>query len=423
MSVYCNNIIDYKNMIITEAYFGKTPILLEIEKQIGVIRSNLNKYSDINRSEEVLKLNRLFEKQFGMEIFSLHVEKNNTINAYTIPVATRFDIAFNDNLSKKIEANQKDGYRFKPGNNLCIICNIYLGLLNCKDITDAEILAVILHELGHNFADAIYADIDVANKASAKARVQLMIYLCIISLGLEIPAMVAVYIGNTNKYNKKIESKTKKRKVGGFFSGIMATCSDFGSYVNEVISRLGMGTGIRAYKRQAEISGEDKKVKKSLSRQNEVIADKFAGIYGYGPEQASVLMKMEKQVSKAEKFVDKIPLIGKLANESFNDAFSDIYKFDCHPHVIQRLNEEIKTLKYELDKSDLDPKLLKAIKEQIKELEKLRDEATKINNKLPKDEQERAALFANINKMDPDAVDEEIEDRINKAFDIWLEEK
>ena len=64
MAIYNYVTEDAKLCALSEAYFGKTPTLLEIEKQIGIIRQNaLKRFSDINRSEEVLKLNRLFEKQ------------------------------------------------------------------------------------------------------------------------------------------------------------------------------------------------------------------------------------------------------------------------------------------------------------------------------------------------------------------------
>ena len=420
MSIYCNNIINYKYMLLNEAYFGKTETLLEIEKQIGVIRSSIKKFTDINRSKEVLALNRLFEKQFGMEVFSLHIEQENTINAYTIPVAVNFDIAFNEILSRKVEASQKTGYRFKNGNNLCIICNIYMGLLCNKNFTDAEILAVILHELGHNFADALNKEIEVANKSNARAMIGIMIINCIISFGLAIPGEVAYYISNTNKYKKKVESKTKQRRIHGLFKGVKATCVDFAQYLDEISSRLLYGLLGTSYTNDPETQ---KKVKRSYSRQNEVIADKFAGIYGYGPEQASALLKMGKEPSRAKEFVDKIPGIGKQANDAFEAIFREIYKFDCHPNVIQRINEEIKTLKYELDKSDLDPKLIKAMKEQVKQLEKLKDEAMKVSKDLPESEQERAAFFAKVNEEDPDALDQDLEDYINRAFDSFLEDK
>ena len=60
---YLNRDIRY---VINEAYVGKTETLLEIEDAVNKIRSNCKKFTDMNKSKEVQRLNRLFEKQFGM---------------------------------------------------------------------------------------------------------------------------------------------------------------------------------------------------------------------------------------------------------------------------------------------------------------------------------------------------------------------
>jgi recombinational DNA repair ATPase RecF len=84
---------------------------------------------------------------------------------------------------------------------------------------------------------------------------------------------------------------------------------------------------------------------------------------------------------------------------------------------MQRLNEELKLLNEELAKSDLDPRLVKVMQQQVKELENLRDEVTKVDNKLPKSEQERALFYQQVAELDPDAVDEEITKKIAEDFD------
>lgn len=431
MSVYANNVVDYKQMIVTEAYFGKSETLLEIEKQIGIIRRSgaVNKFKDINKSKEVQQLNRLFEKQFGMDIFSLHVEKSNTINAYTIPINRRIDVALRSNISKKVIATQAEGYRFKPDNNLCIICYIYTGLLMHPDITDAEIVAVILHELGHNFADAIYKEINTANKQFASQYLSFIIMKCLyeilMTLGaaapIAIPKAIYDYRNNTNSVNKKKEQKHKENKFSGFITGIKATMSDFSNTISEIFRRIFDTNLILVNKKVLKGTGRDKYVKKSLNRINEIIADKFAGIYGYGPEQASCLLKMNQIQTKAEEFMSGIPWLDKF-NKAYNDAIKDLYKFDCHPHVMQRLNEEIKTLEYELAKSDLDPRLVKDMQNQINQLKKLKDQAMKKVIEGQKNENLAAAFNKYVNSRDPNAVDKALEDKINECIDALIED-
>lgn len=428
MAIYNYVTDDAKLCALSEAYFGKTPTLLEIEKQIGIIRKNaLKKYSDINRSEEVLKLNRLFEKQFGMECFSLHIAKNDVINAYTTPVAMRFDVAFNELLSKKVTGDPKNGYRFKPDNNLCIICTVYLGLIKLEQFTDGEILAVILHELGHNFADAFNKTIEVYNKNVAAMMFYNIIYTTIfqiiISAGtgilIALPMAMSKILNNTNDVIVEKEKKTNKRRIVSFLDGVQANFQDMGAFMSGVTNRLFGKWKLKLYKKYYTIIGMEKAMKKNPNRFNEVIADKFAGIYGYGPEQASVLLKMKKTPTKSERFVGHLPG-GKLTNEKYNDIVKDFYRFDCHPHIIQRINEEIKLLNYELDKSDLDPKLVKAMRAEVKELERLKNESMKVCKEAEHDEKVRAEFYRFVNTKDPDAVSKKIEDEINKAFDEYV---
>ena len=415
--------------VINEAYVGKTDTLLEMEEAINKIRTNCKKFTDINKSKEVQALNRLFEKQFGMEVYALQVDQSNTMNAYTIPINTRFDVGMKTNISRYVVGDKKNGYKFKEGNGLGIMAVIYWGLLMNPEFTDAEILAVLLHELGHNFADAIYDKIKFANQDFAKGYYTLLIVTAIIQAItiVGIPSAIVTLKQAKDNTNKQVVKKAKnkgKNPLRGISNGIKASLGNVAAFTNEVLARLGGGFGLKLSKLGIDKEKNKEYLKsKSEGRQNEVIADKFAGVYGYGPDQVSALLKMHEYKSGAEKFVDKIPLIGKLRNASFSDAMKDIHDFDVHPHVIQRANEEIKLLEAELTKSDLDPKMAKVIREQIKQMQDMIKKATTVVEDSQKSEKVRAAYYAYINGEDPDAVNEDIEGEIHDALDKALERK
>ena len=167
-----------------------------------------------------------------------------------------------------------------------------------------------------------------------------------------------------------------------------------------------------------------KKNKDSVRRADEVIADKFAGVYGYGPEQVSALLKLEGHESTATKFINKIPFIGKIINANYEDAMNPMwYYFDEHPHVIQRALEEIKLLEAELEKSNIDPKLRKVMEEQVKQIKALIEEALKITDGGKKIDQIRKAFNTYIATTDPDAVAEDVEHEIHDAMDKMLKKK
>ena len=416
MSIYFNDELKYKSSILNEAYFGKNDNFIEMEKQIGIIREKCKKFTDINKSEEVQTLNRLFEKQFGMDVFALHVIQEDIINAYTIPVARNFDM-IGKNMSKMVIATKKDGYKFKKDNGLCIMCCVYLGVLKNETFTNGEILAIMLHELGHNFADCIHNKIRLDNQQFMKDYLSIFLFdaiiSSIISFGALIPVYIQMYKNNTNDYKLKQEKNKKSSKISGILSGISGSINDFYNVVNGVLNRL---TGSSLMIRLSVKLGAQEK-NDSLDRQNEVIGDKFAGIYGYGPEQSSALLKMENIRTKTDKIVEKIPVIGRMINNDFHDSIKDLHLIDCHPQVIQRINSEISLLKDELKRGNLDPKLEKVIKDQIKDMEDIIKKATKSSEDLQGNEVAQAAYNAYIKNECPDAVSKKIDKSINDMMD------
>ena len=441
MSVFFNEAAQYRALtVVNEAYIGKTPTLLEIEKQIGKIRAIYDtRYKDINTSQEVLELNRLFEKQFGMDTFALHLIPQDIVNGYTAVFANTFDIADEYELSEYVVADYTNGYRFREGNDFCILVTLFRGLFMAEDMTDGEVLAVILHEIGHNFADCIYEDIRIANKDMMQAYnnylQQMMIFECILAavtvVGIPlIPFIIAGKKHLLNKYNnakrKEKEEKIQSKKPSwfkGVINGIISKVKDIDDFWSEVIMRRFKSGAYRRYINRLKGSGRDKVARGSVDRANEVIADKFAGIYGYGPEQASCLAKMHIMQSNASKYVDSLSEAARRANLAFEDARKEIHLFDCHPHYIQRALEELKLLKRELQKDNIDPKVKSAMLKEVNALEDIIKKA--IDATKSKDEHEKLqALYAAYiyNEM-PDAVDQEIEDKIEQAFDAVLEKQ
>jgi Zn-dependent protease with chaperone function len=434
-----NDILLNENVqFVNEAYVGKTPILEEIEKQIGVIRMNLSRYMDFDSNKEVQKLNRLFEQQFGMDVFALHMNHHKQINAYTMVYAKNFDVVRNaDEYPRWIIADREKGYRFKPNNNICISAVIFYGLLANPDFTDAEILAIILHELGHNFADFIDKKIRIANVSTMVIIEVLLLREAILTIIksaglLTLPALIK-YKSNRDNFNikKKRKHEIKKQEKdpselkGGIKGGIAKIEDDLGT-VREVLSRLSplnilinkFSVILRHRKPMKNLLR--KSAQHSIDRRNEIIADKFAGIYGYAYELGSALEKMRYQKTSGEKIVDMLPG-GKKINRIWKDLYKDITEFDCHPHNIQRINENIKLLKDELEQADMDPKMKNVIKEQIRELEKLNKE---IAEKVKKDPDNTVAAYdAYVYKKLPDATTDKIEQEIADEFNKLLQKQ
>ena len=417
-------------VFVNEAYFGKTPILLEIEKAIHELRKpeNLNKYKDLNASKPVQRINRLFEQQFGMDIFTLKVVPEDIINTYTVPVARRYDVALGIDFRKMVVATQATGYRFCPNNNLCIECYVYLGLLKMLNLTDAEVLAIMLHELGHNFSAAVNDSIRLDNQQLATSVYKywfVIVIMCVFQGKFKEASSVLKYKKNTNKKVSKQANSEKNiyNPLRGLIKGSKGSITDFKSFVKEVFNRKYKAPKRlkqwNQYIKTQKAANDKKEMRSSIGRQDEVIADKFCGIYGYGHEQGSSLMKMSAEKTKAEKYLDRTQK-GRDINRKINNTYRNVNDYDEHPYDIQRINEEIKVLEYEL-KRGCDPKYEAMIKDQIQQLKDLTKTAITVTKDFDKDQKAQAMFNAYINNKEPDAVDQEIEDSINDALEAIVD--
>lgn len=415
------------DIVMNEAFLGKTQTLLDIEREFNKMRSEkLDFYSNISQHPSIIKINRLFEKQFGMYLFALKIDPTKEHNAYTMVIANNFDVANSMDLPNMVSGTMNEGFRWKEDNGLCIIVNISYGMLIDDNITDSELVAIILHEIGHNFADALYGEINIANKKQMiEYEKYLSSYATVIGFLLALPYYIKakqLLKEYNNSTRVERESKPKKTsKLRGILTGLGAKWKDYQSYKEEIRARKRGGKVYRDAKRRAgEVA--KKAAREGLARQNEVIADKFAGIYGYGVEISSGLSKLTYHKSDAAKKLESAG--GRLADASrdFDDAVKDICDYDCHPHLVQRINEEIKLLEREVAKNDIDPRFKVIMYDQLDQLRSLLAKITKTSKLLSKDENAKNAYHDYVNKNCPTAVSDEIEDKIEQSLDRLFEE-
>ncbi len=441
MSNYGKSIYNYRNdYIVNEAYIGKTPILLQIEEKIGEFRDNLPGYNaDINRNKTIIEINRLFEKQFKMDVFALMVDKSKSPNGYTYSLKSKFDIAEEyRSISELICGDKVNGYYFKPNNNICVVVHISYIIFEDRQFTNAEVLAIILHEIGHNFSASIFNKLYIGNRQSMLAykdeqkKLIKRLALGLLLFGITLPDLIDAIkdYKDINLYNEKMRKKQKKtqkkkqNKIRGWLSGRKARNQDKEDFYDELENRLSGDEYINQYYRNLNRDPYFTKDqnKKSNDRIDEVMADKFAGIYGYGPDQATALLKLDEFVSDAlRKIYDDNDKKAMEANLKYEAAFRKIHEYDCHPNSLQRAYEELKLLKREVNKDDLDPKMRDIILEQISQLESIIKDMYTVNDKLSKSQEANRLYNEYINNNIPDAVAEDLEDQIEDAFDKALE--
>lgn len=417
---------------INEAYFGKTDALKELEEAIGALRADYSFKRDYTATPEIKRIENAVMKQFNMEYFSFNIIPQNIPNAFTYTIGTRFDIAKEDQVSKYVIADQKKGYKFKDGNGFVIIVAIYGGVLADPRFTDAEIVAIMLHEIGHNFADAISNDIKVGNYEYYENYWKIVILRAILILKPTLIKDLKFYRDNQNEYQKKKKENEKpKGRLYAFTQYTLGKVRDIKfntkMFIRQLVkgiinSVVGPGYIWTNKKSTGDYNDDKKSIKSAAGRQNEVIADKFAAIYGYGPEQFSVLQKLDSTVFPAEEVIRSLPFGEVLYKNNVMNSL-DYFKNDVHPDIIQRCNTMIESLKFELKKKNLDPIMRKIIEKQLKEMEDLKAEYMKIAEDDSDVEVIIKTYAAVIEEKMPDATTEKLEKEINKQIDDLCNKK
>lgn len=364
--------------VLNEVYFGKTPELLAIEKQLGKFRSKyLRRYilnTFINSDPDLLKYNRMMGEFFGFGVFTLTIINQYIANAFTYPISFRIDaIDTSNNL-----VVDKSGYKFKKEADYACQVGVYAGLIFNPDVTDEEAMAIILHEVGHNFSSCISHPQGIFNK----------IYVsCAIGLSLMIaPFSLLLYLLECNSITTEIDKiNAKWRKDGIFITSIIDIVnqmkdliSNGGNFLSDIIRVTIPGVGYlnNAIRRVIRvITSPLTLLMLPIRYRDERIADNFATIYGYGAASASIDAKFDDKPAENGSIIirnlNKVPVLSQLFHLLELPSIILITAFDEHPVGYSRGVDQLNLLKRELRKADLDPNLKKTIAADINSCEKV----------------------------------------------------
>ena len=362
-----------------EVYFGKNKNILEMEKCISEIRKGINRisYGDVYINPSLVKLNRLIEEEFGFKNVSVMIESAHYYNAYTYPVSNAIDTG---NEWDKFYIKSNSGYRWKKEAQFSTIIVLFTGILGDPKFTDGEVTAIMLHEIGHSFSNAMN-DINIGFSFIKKIlfipSYILTIILTIYKNPGELPALIINSLFLFNKFvgnlARTVSGFTERGSKGFlFYSKIRNLFSIFYIPANEFFYLLSR------YFITINIFG-------LLNTNMEKTSDNFAAMYGYGPELSSALRKMERNNYGyiTPQIIQHIPLIG----HSFKliEIIKNIFEepFSTHPTSISRAKSQLKYLRNEIDTNkQLDKKMKKEIESQINECEIIIDEYIDARNEI-----------------------------------------
>lgn len=383
-------------LVYDEAYFGKTKEFKQMEDCIQKLK---DEYQDsvlhlgnIENTHEWKKLRELLEDKFGFYSLSLILKRDSLPNACTYPVSCTIDGAAQ--MSKYAVVDK--GLKYNKNCKCCTLVYVTDTLFFNEKLTSAEVLSVLLHEIGHNFDEVCYK------------------HLCAFNVIDSIFYAVFVLINNPLHFYEAFLMFTGGRRIYSQFMNSIQGCMlwVFFDFIGNLVS---IPIGI-AYKIFLPII---KPIIYGISTiyniidplapfilacdgyQKEQFADKFVAIHGYGPEYASAMGKLEDEINNLGITwgINRIPIIAHFYQAlAVATSFLGKSRLDPHPDYAARMMAIMNVIETDLDKDkSIDAKTKQQAKKDI------------------------ARIRQNVKDYLDDAKDENsFGDDVQKAYQRWL---
>lgn len=336
-------------MILNEVYFGKDSIKT-LQDQFTKLRKKIKMKpvtSNTNLDTEVLKFNRIVEVTFGFKSFALYIQPSHLPNAYAWPVDTYYTEDEKKRIFNSITADAT-GFKYKkvfPG--VSFIMAINSGLIDDDFYTDEELIAVMLHEIGHSFFDAVT---NKDSKYTSARRLNLLV------------AKINEMIMSKIKSKEKVSTYSVSQELSKFSSAIISIRKNLHDLMPQFFSE----------------SMKDNMRRSRYDYTNEKFADTFAAMFGYSEELHRCLMKMTNKLYGEYYGVQQYPPFIEYT-EAYLLYFNDFLNYvlnvqDEHPGDLARIKTSVDYLKREISKEGLDPKIKKELVSELNKLNKLIDD-------------------------------------------------
>lgn len=371
---------------VMEAYYGKSKDLVACEKDLAKIIDAVNgKNKGLVDGETIQKCKRLknvekrIAKVFNLKEFRLFIvdEAFISINKSTDDEHPQDASVDSPPINIKIKAMNAYtlpyslsvipivGKRVADKGMMSVYTTVNKSLIYSYNLTAGELMAVILHEIGHNFDNSMFRFISTAIPwdiilKPEEDMAQIIGYL--------IARMLAGKIGKViGQVNSIINSAIEQ--VPGL-SKIISMMHDYTTSVYKMLNVYYGVTNVASLDTWVYGAKEALNPSSFFGYSSEKYADSFASAHGYSVEIASVNEKFSRGTKMERKIMDKggVAVIYDLARVT---ASLPYLISDPHPQEIVRVYSQLKKMKRELNDPSIPNELKPEIKKQINELEKI----------------------------------------------------
>lgn len=342
---------------VNETYFGKSKELETIEKSFDKAIQSKDK---IDASSLGIVAKQL-QKKFGFDNVSIGIDKTPGLNAYTY-----IDIAD----IKKMKIKTSEGYKALPGNT-CSILVVFSPAMLSGVLSGKELTAITLHEIGHQFASK-----RILNSSSLRYMASYIRGLSELDKIIRIASQETNSIADMFMMIRRVISKLTEDAVFAikYVINTLILLKDILKTPTLKDTYNLIGDSTKSNRIMNYIKNFDK-VKKPIKVHDleEEMADSFATIYGYGPELASALTKIE--ASDIDEEFD--PYDNSFYNLYIYIPIYTLLSYICTSdsgiaiQTSRRVYAQLLTLRKEMNDIKTDAKTKKRILADIDELEKV----------------------------------------------------
>ena len=334
------------NMVpVKEEYYGSSPNLKKAEKALEVIVKKIQSCGElevvtlnINQSKENEIICKCFEKEFGFKQMHLFWANDSVPNAYTMPGG----VLLNQRPGiRKLGKRESDKYYDSDHQYDCWVVVIML-MVHALHLSARETMAIILHEIGHNFDNTVLTVYDnILELISYIGFGELIRFFGQWKIGL---------VGSLqNQFPRVLFLIDVIQKLPYHLSPI--TVYDV-SYLLKCANPYFIWSFI-------------------VGTNMEYYADSFAEKYGYGPDLATATAKFKDKGAMggyASRAIHSVPVLKTLADIVEFPFLTLLQLVDVHPFDEDR----VLMIRHNLEKDYANPNVPKALKPEIKkQIEKM----------------------------------------------------
>lgn len=352
--------------ILNEIYFGEN--YPELQKALKILGEYRSKYIGLDQNYFIKDANsdpllddfcKCLAKFFGFKNIILIVKGDLLPNAYTYPI----NLSYSGREAKVTKT--KHGYMYDG--SISLYTCLYSSIVFNELFTDREVMAILLHEIGHNFSPKYSHIVSVKNLINTIG-IPLLILIAIKFSSIDILKQVAVLAIMSSEKGKLTLNKIYKNKllspIISAGSSLLKLKDNITTYLFNNIPGIGFLQAIHSISHFNQLNY-------IIGSVDENIADNFATMYGFGPDLNTGLEKLnDKESTIIKKALYNTPVIGwvtELLNISGNWAAS---VFDVHPTTASRRRAQYNYLLNELENDGISKSMKKEIQECIDLMEK-----------------------------------------------------